>query len=159
MFLILYKSLVRPILEYCSTVWYPILSKHIQQIEKVQRRATKLIPELRSLPYPDRLKKLGLPTLIYRRDREDLIQTYIILSDPTHPLSHLFVLSNDRLRGHAKKLKKCEHYRNRTRQSYFSQRVISPWNALPSNIVMAPNLNTFKTLLNDLDWHSYKFTL
>ena len=105
LFIILYKSLVRPILEYNSPVWSPSLVKHIQKIEKVQRHATKIIPALQNLSYSQRLQALGLPTLIYRRDRQDMIQVYQILSDTVNPLTHLFVTDeNSRLRGHSKRL-------------------------------------------------------
>ena len=69
MFTILYKTLVRvrPHLEYANCIWNPILQKDIQLIESVQRRATKLVPQLKDLPYADRLRRLKLPTLAYRR--------------------------------------------------------------------------------------------
>ena len=70
-FKLLFKSLVRPHLEYASSVWCPILKMDIANIEKVQRRATKLIPGFESLPYHDRLVRLKLPTLQYRRLRQD----------------------------------------------------------------------------------------
>ena len=77
-FLKLYKSLVRPHVEYANVVWYPNYKKDIESIERVQRRATKLLPELRHLPYHERLKKLKLPTLSHRRKRGDLIQAFKI---------------------------------------------------------------------------------
>ena len=52
----LYKSLVRPKLEYCIQAWNPLLIKDIELLEQVQHRATKLIPEIAHLPYHDRLK-------------------------------------------------------------------------------------------------------
>ena len=66
-FMILYKSLVRPILEYCSQIWSPHLQKDIDAIERVQHRATKLVQGIADLPYEDRLKYLNLPTLAFRR--------------------------------------------------------------------------------------------
>ena len=59
------------------------VKKHIEAIENVQRRATlcsKQIPRLSSLSYEDRLRKLKLPTLAYRRSCGDMIELYKILT-------------------------------------------------------------------------------
>ena len=79
-FIILYKSLVRTHLEYAVSVWNPHFKKDIEKIEKVQMRATKIIKSIAHLSYEERLKKLKLPTLKYRRIRGDVIETYKILS-------------------------------------------------------------------------------
>ena len=83
-FILLYKSLVRSHLEYGQSVWSPYLLKHIDLIEGVQRRATKLIHNLKNLPYSERLKRLNLPTLVYRRARGDMIETYKIMHGVIH---------------------------------------------------------------------------
>ncbi len=57
-FVMLYKALVRPHIEYGNTIWYPYLRKDIISVEKVQKRATKIVPQLRDLSYEDRLKAL-----------------------------------------------------------------------------------------------------
>ena len=59
----LYKIYVRPHLEYCIQVWSPYLAKDNDLLEKVQRRATKLLPSLFDLPYETRLERLGLYSL------------------------------------------------------------------------------------------------
>ena len=69
----LYKSIVRPHLEYCIQAWRPHLKKDIDKLERVQRRATKLIPELRILSYEDRVQQYKLTTLETRRIRGDQI--------------------------------------------------------------------------------------
>ena len=66
-FRMLYVSLVRPHLEYANPVWNPYLKKHLDMIENIQRRATKLIPGLSDLSYEDRLRRLKLSSLSHRR--------------------------------------------------------------------------------------------
>ena len=68
----LYTSRVRPLLEYCNVVAYPRFSYQCEMLESVQRRATKMIPQLKSLDYAERLKLLKLPSLYYRRARGDI---------------------------------------------------------------------------------------
>ena len=66
-FLKLYKSVVRPHLEYANVIWHPIFAKQLKKLENVQRRATKLVPNLKSLSYTERLMSLNLPTIQYRQ--------------------------------------------------------------------------------------------
>ena len=66
-------------MDYGCVIWNPYKEKYNEQIEKVQRRATKTLPQLNKLEYIDRLKKLELPCLKYRRLRGDLIGAYKIL--------------------------------------------------------------------------------
>ena len=80
----LYKSLVRSHLDYASSVWSPYKQKHIDALENVQRRATRqLVPILPKLPVPyeERLLKLKLPTLAYRRVRGDMMEVYKIMNE------------------------------------------------------------------------------
>ena len=56
----LYKAIVRPHSEYCIQAWRPYRKKDIDTIERIQRRATKIIPELINLCYEKRLKEYGL---------------------------------------------------------------------------------------------------
>ena len=71
----LYKSIVRPHLEYANVIWHPMYKRQIKLIEKVQRRFTKIIPNIKDLTYSERLRVLGLPSIKYRQIRADLIQT------------------------------------------------------------------------------------
>ena len=80
MFIALYKAFIRPHLEYCPEIWNPHLVKDISALEKVQRRATKLIPEYKDLQYEERLQRLKLFPLVKRRLRGDMITTYKIIN-------------------------------------------------------------------------------
>ena len=71
-----YTAMVSPILEYGVTVWSPYRKGDIDAVESVQRRATRILPELRGLDYEARLRSLKLPTLTYRRLRGDVINVY-----------------------------------------------------------------------------------
>ena len=77
LFMFLYKTYVRPHLEYCVQLWCPYLAKDMDLLEKVQMRATKLVKGNGRLPYTTRLQKLGLSIFIVycRRQRGDLIET------------------------------------------------------------------------------------
>ena len=70
----LFQALVRPHLEYAAAVWSPYKSGEIEQIGNVQRKATKQIPSLKNMEYNQRLRKLNMPTLKYRRARVDMIE-------------------------------------------------------------------------------------
>ena len=76
----IYKTLIRPNLEYCVQLWSPA-PEHgnwsmILKIEGVQRRFTRMIEDIGLLPYSERLDILGLTTLVERRARGDLIEVY-----------------------------------------------------------------------------------
>ncbi len=74
----LYVALVRPKLEYGNVVWSPRLQSHIDELERVQRRATKLVSTLKDKSYVEHLQALKLPSLAYRRMRGDAIEHQVL---------------------------------------------------------------------------------
>jgi len=72
----LYKSIVRPHLEYCSTTWNPHYNKNKFLLEKIQHRFARMFPHLRSLSYENRLHQLGLWSLEEQRNRADVIELF-----------------------------------------------------------------------------------
>ena len=149
-FLCLYKSIVRPHLEYANQVWAQRLQRQIDCVENVQRRATKLIPGFNNLEYDERLKKLKLPTLTYRRLRGDLIETFKILFPKYYPdVCEGFIdLREDIItRGHS--LKKFKHEcRLNVRKNCFPNRIVDVWNALPEQVVSAKSAESFEGRLD-----------
>ena len=145
----LYKSLVRPHLEYGIQAWRPHLQKDIDLIERVQRRATKLIPTLKDKPYEMRLKLLSLTTLETRRLRGDLIEVFKILKGfDDIDFRRFFVLNNEkRTRGHILKLFK-SGCKLDCRKYGFSHRVVDIWNSLDSDVVACDSINSFKSHLD-----------
>ena len=145
-FLLLYKTYVRPHLEYCQQACHPYLLKDTDSLEKVQRRATKLVPSIGHLSYEDRLKKLKLYTLCDRRMRADMIAVYKIINGITDVnMSKIFTKNTEsRTRGHQFQLKVPGCTKTDIRRNFFSQRVIVPWNQLPEKIVNSSTAEIFK---------------
>lgn len=149
---ILYKSLVRPHLEFGNLVWGPFNRTDQKKLERVQRRATRLVTRLRHLPYEIRLKSLQLPSLYYRRKRGDMIFTYQLFHNgvDADPADFFSLASGRSTRGHPFKI--CKPTATcRVRRSAFAIRVINDWNSLPSAVVCSPSVNTFKANL-DAHW-------
>ena len=76
----LYKATVRLHLKYCIQAWRPYCKKDIDKLERIKRRATKMIPEMRYLSYEVHLLECGLITLETRRLRGDQIEVFKILN-------------------------------------------------------------------------------
>ena len=159
MFLTLYTTLVRPHLEYAVSVWCPYKMKDIDLIESVQRRATRQVKSLKHLSYEDRLKKLNLFSMSFRRLRGDMIETFKILNGkydenaaPTLHLSH-----NTRTRGNMQKLE-IQKSKSNVRKNFFTVRVGKYWNSLPNSVINCDKVDNFKTNL-DRFWndHPLKF--
>ena len=120
---LLYVALIRPIVEYSNVIWTPHLKKHINMIGGIQRRATRMIPTLSNLSYPERLDKLNLFSLSYRRRRGDLIQVYKIMhSIDNIRYQDLFEINRSITRGHEYKIHK-QFCRTNSRKFTFSQRL------------------------------------
>ena len=75
----LYKTLVRPHLEYCVHLWSLHYQKDMEALERVQRRFTRMLPGLEGVGYEERLNKLRLFSLERWRLRGDLIEVYKIM--------------------------------------------------------------------------------
>ena len=144
-FMNLYKTLVRPKVEYCMTVAQPVYKKDKEKIERVQHRATKLVLGMENKDYSERLAELKLPSLEYRRKRADVMQTYKIMNniDKIDEKKFFKPCKEVRTRGHTMRVQKTQ-CKSLVRRNTFSQRVVNDWNALPDAVVTSGSINQFK---------------
>ena len=151
----LYKALVRPKLEYCVQAWCPYLKKDISILERVQKRATKMIEGYTNMSYEDRLSNTGLIKLEKRRARGDLIQVFKIIKgiDKVDYRQFFEITDSNRshkTRGHNLKIIKVG-CKSDIRKHFFSQRVVNAWNGLTQFVVDADTIDSFKNRLDKFD--------
>ena len=146
----LFQALVRPHLEYAAAVWSPYKQHDIDSMENEQRRATKQIPSLKDMEYPDRLKKLKMPTLKYRHLRGDMIETFKIITGiyDNEVTEGIFDHDpNTRTRGHCKKIKK-KFCKINLRKFSFTNRIVDLWNTLSQSVIDAKDVGQFEIRLD-----------
>ncbi len=137
--------MIRPSLEYANTIWNPQFKRQCVEIEKVQRRATKILKNLKNLTYSQRLSELNLPSLKFRRIRGDLIQAFKIINGTDNIDKDLFFTFNTECRTRNSENKLFKHFtKSRIRSSFFSERVVNYWNSLSNAARSAKDLLTFK---------------
>ena len=129
----LYKTIVRSHLGYCIRAWRPYRKKDIDMLERVQRRATKIIQKLRNIIYEMRLKECGLTTLETRRLRGDKIEVKVKEQRTTR--EHGITLAK----------KQC---RLDIRTFSFSQRTVNEWNRLSADCIGTSNVNMFRNKID-----------
>ena len=147
-FTCLYKAMIRPIVEYGNEIWSPQLIRQSSAIEKVQRRATKLINDLKYRTYEDRMRHLSLPSLKYRRMRGDMILVFKILNGLIDMDWREFFIKATATTRHSELKLYIKFSRTNTRKYTFSNRTAPIWNSLTGNTKSATSVNNFKNLLD-----------
>lgn len=150
-FIRLYKTYVRCHLEYSIPAWSPWNAKDKELLERVQRRAVKMVSGLKGTTYEERLKELNLSTLEERRVRYDMVETFKILNGFNDVNSDTWFRKvgaeparETRLTSYHKNLVGSRS-RLDIRQNFFSQRVVNSWNNIPTDIKESHNPSIFKT--------------
>jgi len=155
-FLKLYVQFVRCHLEFASPVWSPWHIGDIEILEKVQRRAVNFITGLKGVTYEDKLKELGILSLVDRRSRADLIQVFKILKGIDDVDSSTWftlvgqepqrVTRNTSYHGNLVATRS----KSDIRLNFFTNRVVSRWNGLPTDVKDSRTLNIFKSKLDEM---------
>ena len=160
-FVKLYKAMVRCHLEYAVPVWFPYLARDIDMVEKVQKRATKMIPGTKGMTYEERLRFLKLPTLVYRRHRGDLIEMFKMINGlydqdiiPYFELRGDVVDTTNRKNRKPSKQIFITRSEKEVRANFFTKRVAPIWNGLTEEIVSSPDVDTFKRRLDEF-WENH----
>ena len=144
----LYRTYIRPQLEFAVSAWNPYRRRDVSCLEKVQRRVTRLPTSLRGVQYEERLARMGLTTLETRRVRGDLIELFKIVRGEDDISWH-----NELMWSQPRESKRCKLRREIVssclqRHNFFSNRISNAWNALPNGIVESESVNVFKSKID-----------
>ena len=151
-FLKLYKTYVRPHLEFSVSAWCPWTVADMTILENVQRRAVNMISGLNGNSYEEKLIELNLESLADRRTYIDLVQTFKILNSIDRvDYRTWFTIYGDlnsrvtRQSDYPLNLVRSEVSRTEVRNNFYSQRIINNWNSLPSYVKESITIAQFKT--------------
>ena len=155
----LYKTHIRPLLEYSSCVWNTGYIGDLRMLESVQRKWTKHIDGLGELPYSERLQVLGLYSVQGRLLRADIIKYWKIFHNESSIIpDQIFNLAPPYItRGHRFKI--LHSFSSlEARRRFFSIRCVGLWNSIPDEIVSLNSVHAFKSALHTFLGHLlYKF--
>lgn len=159
----LFRAFVRPCLEYAASVWCPWTDADCDALEKVQRRAVRMICDVKGSTYEEKLKDAKLMLLKERRMRGDLIEVFKVMKgiskvdknnwfDMVTPeqreTRQNTVVNEEGERERREWVIKKERFRLEVRKNFFTVRVVDAWNNLPATVKNASNVNMFKSRID-----------
>ena len=160
-FVQLYKQYVRPHLEFSVPAWSPWTQGDRETLEKIQKRAIRMISGLKGSTYEEKLREVGILSLEDRRTKYDLVQTFKIIRgfddvrsdtwfelvgvDPARVTRHTIDPLNIK-----RQIPRCEIRRN-----FFSQRVTEKWNLIPSEVKLSKSVLIFKKKVHNMLTEKY----
>lgn len=148
-----YFSMVRPIIEYCSTVWNPHTKEYVNKVEMVQRRAARYVTNRyhNTSSVTSMLDHLEWESLESRRAKNQLTMLFKIIHGLVDiPACDYLVPASTRTRSqHSLKFLHIPVSSDYYKFSFFP-RTVCRWNSLPANVAEAPSLVSFKRELSCL---------
>ena len=155
----LFKTFIRPKLEYAVAAWSPWLTQDIDVLEDVQRRIVRMMSDVRGNTYEERLKNAGLTTLAKRRTRGDVIQAFKVFNGMSSVQKNEWFNLRDQEEIRSTRANACiteegcvrrenvihmESVRLELRKNFFNVRVGKEWNRIPDQVRKQPSVNAFK---------------
>ena len=141
----LYKSLVLPTLDYCSSLWDPTYVTYTKKLEDVQKLAARIVTKKWDLNYQQLLSNLLWPTLADRRKRQKLALCFrIVKGNSLIPSSFFTPHPSPHLRHNHSLPLYYPTCHSRSLLSSFAISVVPRWNCLPSSLVDVSSINSFK---------------
>ena len=140
-----YKTLVRPQVEYASTVWDPPTKAMTHRVEMVQRRAARFVSGnyLRTSSVGSMIASLGWQSLQQRREQAKAVMMYRIINGLVAIDMPPYIRPQRATRGHCLRLIP-PYCRTQTMKESFFPSAVNIWNGLPDSLVTAPSLDAFK---------------
>ena len=166
----LFKTFVRPKLEFCSCVWSPWTDMDCELLEKVQKRAVRMMSDVRGETYEQKLKDAGLVLLKERRSRGDMLEVFKVIKgiDKVRKEQWFKMVEGEQRmtrqnarvneRGTAERRENVlegESFNLEVRRNFFNVRIVKVWNGLPENVKKAETVNGFKMQI-DAYMENYK---
>ena len=153
----LYKTFVRPKLEYAATVWNPWLQKDIDTLERVQKRLIRMLSDAPGSTYEERMNAAGLVSLSERRLRGDMIETFktyiynqvikedwFKLQEETSRPTRSNSVMGEGGEVRRKEVLAMERTNLEVRRHFFTVRVEKVWNVIPEEVKEQKSINAFK---------------
>jgi hypothetical protein len=145
-----YKGLVRPVVEYCASVWDPYQAKYIKQVEMVQRRAARYVTRRyhNTSSVTDMINTLKWESLEQRRAKARLALFYKIISSAIAiPMPSCILLPNRPRPGFPHQFQMIFASTESFKNSYFP-RTVRQWNTLPPSLATLDTFTQFKSALS-----------
>ena len=154
----LYKTFVRPKLEFAGAAWNPWTEGEKKQLEKVQERFVRMLADVKGGSYEEKLKDAGLTSLVDRRERGDAIETFktmngfnnvkkeewfMLEEESSRPTRRNAEVTEEGVKKKAHVLR-MESARLEVRRNFFNVRAARTWNGIPQSVKEKTSVNAFK---------------